>query len=413
MIQYIRRGLFIFSATVLAACSNQPSALKTGTWRGVLKTSAGEGIPFNFELADSAGKYKLSIINGSERFAVPDVTTKGDSVFIKMPLFDSEFALAKASDGGLQGKWIKHLATDNVAMDFTATPNTQWRFFKDKKPASANVGGRWSAIFGEGDKADTTVGEFKQEGNKLTGTFLTTTGDYRFLEGTVVGDSLYLSCFDGGHAYLFKAKVAGADKIEGGKFYAGLSGTDVWQATKNEQAKLPDAYSLTALKPGYKKLDFTFPDLDDKKVSINDERFKGKVVMVQILGSWCPNCMDETAYLVNYYKKYQPKGVEIIGLAYERTKDFDKSVKALTRLKERFDITYPILITGYTPDKGEAAKSLPGLSKVVGFPTTIIIDKKGDVRKIHTGFSGPATGEHYTEFINEFEKLTDELLAEK
>ncbi|MBE9586906.1 TlpA family protein disulfide reductase [Mucilaginibacter sp. JRF] len=413
MIHHIRKGLFIFSAALLASCSQQSSELQTGTWRGVLKTSAGEGIPFNFELADSAGKYKLSIINGNEHFAVPDVSTKDDSVFINMPLFDSEFALAKTNDGGLQGKWIKHLATNDVAMDFTATPNTKWRFFEKEVPATANVGGRWSATFGEGAEADTTVGEFKHDGAKLTGTFLTTTGDYRFLEGTVAGDSLYLSCFDGGHAYLFKAKVAGADKIEGGKFYAGLSGTDVWQAVKNQQAKLPDAYSLTALKPGYKKLDFTFPDLDGKKVSINDDRFKGKVVMLQILGSWCPNCMDETAYLVNYYKKYQPKGVEIIGLAYERTKDFDKSVKALTRLKERFDITYPILITGFTPEKGEAAKSLPGLSKVVGFPTTIIIDKKGDVRKIHTGFSGPATGEHYTEFINEFEKLTDDLLAEK
>ncbi|MCD8742431.1 TlpA family protein disulfide reductase [Mucilaginibacter roseus] len=413
MINYIRNGLFILSAALLASCSSPSAKLKTGTWRGVLKTSTGEGIPFNFELADSANKYKLNIINGNERFAVNDVSINGDSVFIKMPLFDSEFALAKTGDGGLQGKWVKHLATEDVAMDFTATPDTKWRFFKEEKPATANIGGRWSATFGKGEKADTTVGEFKHVGAKLTGTFLTTTGDYRFLEGTVAGDSLYLSCFDGGHAYLFKAKVAGANKIEGGKFYAGLSGTDVWRAARNEKARLPDAYSLTALKPGYKKLDFTFPDLDGKEVSINDDRFKGKVVMVQILGSWCPNCMDETAYLVNYYKKYQPKGVEIIGLAYERTKNFAQSVKALVRLKERFNVTYPLLITGYTPDKGEAAKSLPGLSKVVGFPTTIIIDKNGNVRKIHTGFSGPATGEHYTEFINEFEKLTDDLLAEK
>jgi thiol-disulfide isomerase/thioredoxin len=137
------------------------------------------------------------------------------------------------------------------------------------------------------------------------------------------------------------------------------------------------------------------------------------VVIVQIMGSWCPNCMDETAYLVNYYKKYQPKGVEIVGLAYERTTDFARSQRALKQLTDRFKIPYPVLITGYTPARGEATKSLPMMEKVLGFPTTIIIDKKGDVRKIHTGFSGPGTGEHYIEFISEFERLTNSLLAEK
>ena len=107
------------------------------------------------------------------------------------------------------------------------------------------------------------------------------------------------------------------------------------------------------------------------------------------------------------------EGVEIIGLAYERTTDFSKSVPTLKQLRNRFDITYPLLITGYTPGGSDPQKSLPMLADFKGFPTTIIIDKKGEVRKIHTGFSGPGTGEHYVEFIKEFEKLTDDLLAEK
>jgi peroxiredoxin len=271
-----------------------------------------------------------------------------------------------------------------------------------------NVAGRWSAVFGSGAVRDTTVGEFKQTGNKLTGTFLTTTGDYRYLEGTVSGDKLYLSCFDGGHAFLFTATIKDDQTITDGKF-----GGEGWAAVKNANAKLPDAYSLTALKPGFKKLAFTFNDINGNKVSLTDSRFKNKVVIVQFMGSWCPNCMDETAFLVNYYKKYYPKGVEVVGLAYERTTDFAKSQRTLTQLKNRFNITYPLLITGYTSNKAETAKSLPMLANFVAFPTTVIIDKKGDVRKIHTGYSGPGTGEHYTEFVNEFEKLTDDLLAEK
>jgi thiol-disulfide isomerase/thioredoxin len=388
------------------------SKLKTGIWRGTLKTSSGNELPFNFEVTAIAGKQHLAIINGAERFKVTDIRQKGDSVFIHMPLFNSEFKL-KYDGNALKGKWIKHLADKDATMDFTAIPGQAWRFFSSAEKPAFNVTGRWSAVFGEGDKKDTTVGEFKQVGSKLTGTFLTTTGDDRFLEGTVVGNKLYLSTFDGGHAFLFTADISDAKTIINGKYYSGYSSMDKWTAVRNNNAKLPDAYSLTYLKPGYKTIAFTFPDINGKKVSLSDARFKNKVVIVQILGSWCPNCMDETSYLINYYKKFHPKGVEIVGLAYERTTDFAKSKPTLEQLKARFNIPYPLLITGYTPGKGDPQKSLPMLADFKGFPTTIIIDKKGNVSKIHTGFSGPGTGKYYTEFVAEFEKLTNDLLAEK
>ncbi|TWR30521.1 TlpA family protein disulfide reductase [Mucilaginibacter pallidiroseus] len=410
MIKQFILGTFLLTAinyTVQAQAT-----LKPGTWRGALKTAGGQDIPFNFDVTNAGGKQQLAIINSTERFKVTDISSRGDSVFIKMPLFDSEFKLRLAANK-LQGQYIRHLGDKDVPMEFAATAATPYRFFKNPAKPAFNVSGRWSAVFGEGEGRDTTVGEFKQAGAKVTGTFLTTTGDYRFLEGTVAGDSLYLSCFDGGHAFLFTAKIKDNNTLADGKFFSGVTGKDVWGAIRNEQAKLPDAYSLTALKPGYKKLAFNFKDLNGQPVSLDDARFKNKVVIVQILGSWCPNCMDETAYMVNYYKKYQPKGVEVVGLAYERTADFAKSQRTVTQMKNRFDIKYPLLITGYTSNKAETAKSLPMLAKVVGFPTTIIIDKKGDVRKIHTGFSGPGTGSHYTEFISEFEKLTNDLLAEK
>jgi thiol-disulfide isomerase/thioredoxin len=387
------------------------SKLKAGIWRGALTNSSGNELPFNFEVTNIAGKQQLAIINGAERFKVTDVKQKGDSVFIHMPLFNSEFKL-KYAGNTLKGKWIKHLGDKDALMDFTAVAGETRRFLSAEKPAF-NLTGRWSAVFGEGEHKDTTVGEFKQVGSKLTGTFLTTTGDDRFLEGTVIGNKLYLSTFDGGHAFLFTADIKDNKTITNGKYYSGYSGLDQWTAVRNEKAKLPDAYSLTYLKNGYKKIDFSFPDIDGKKVSIDDARFKNKVVIVQILGSWCPNCMDETSYLVNYYKKYHQKGVEIIGLAYERTTDFAKSVPTLKQLKTRFNIVYPLLITGYTPNRGDPQKSLPMLADFKGFPTTIIIDKKGDVRKIHTGFSGPGTGKYDAEFVGEFEKLTDELIAEK
>ncbi|MVN92169.1 peroxiredoxin family protein [Mucilaginibacter aquatilis] len=397
---------FLIYLILCALSVSAQTNFKTGIWRGAIKSATGE-VPFNFEVAQEAGKKVMYIINASERFKVNNIQTKADSLFIRMPLFDSEFRL-KQEGNQLSGQFIKHLGERDAATPFNAQYGQKWRFSEKPEAPVYNVSGRWRAIFGDGAERDTTVGEFNQTGNRVTGTFLTTTGDYRYLEGTVSGNKLYLSCFDGGHAFLFKADIASDKTITNGTF-----GRTPWTAVRDVKAKLPDAYSLTALKPGYKEIDFSFPDVNGQKVSLSGARFKNKVVIIQIMGSWCPNCMDETAYLVNYYKKYQSKGVEVLGLAYERTTDFEKSKKAVLQERQHLGVPYPLLITGFTSNKKEAAKSLPMLNNVMAFPTTIIIDKKGEVRKIYTGFSGPGTGSYYTEFVNEFERLTDALLAEK
>jgi thiol-disulfide isomerase/thioredoxin len=256
------------------------------------------------------------------------------------------------------------------------------------------------------------VGEFSQENGRVLGTFITSTGDFRFLEGTISDNSLYLSSFDGGSAYLFTGNLLNDSTLVDGKFYSGYSSVTKWVARKDAKAILPDAYSLTALKKGYDRISFTFPDLEGKNVSLSDEKFRNKLVLVQFFGSWCPNCMDETAYLVPFYHKYKDRGVEIVALAYERTTDFERSKKNVGRMRDRFNVPYDMLLTGFTNDKNEVAKSLPMLDNFIAFPTLIILDKKGVVRKIHTGFNGPGTGRHYTEFVQEFERTVDDILAE-
>ncbi|HUH33245.1 MAG TPA: TlpA disulfide reductase family protein [Daejeonella sp.] len=414
MIRYILNTFFLAAIVLISACqSSVKENFKAGTWRATLKTAVGAEIPFNFEVVDSADQKLIYIINGAERFKVNEITLTDDSVLIQMPLFDSEIHAA-IKGKNLSGRWVKHLADSNVTMSFQASPDASWRFFNTQVDTKLDVNGRWSTTFLGKDKKDTTlaIGEFKQNGTKLSGTFLTTTGDYRFLEGTVSNDKLYLSCFDGSNAYLFTGKIINDSTIVDGTFYSGLSSVESWSARKDDQAILPDAYSLTALKPGYDKIDFSFPDLEGKKVSLSDPKFENKVVIIQFFGSWCPNCMDETAYLAPFYKKYKDRGVEVVGLAYERTTDFERSKKNVERMKNRFDVTYDMLITGYTKDKEEVAKSLPMLTKFVAFPTTVILDKAGKVRKIHTGFNGPGTGEHYTKFVKEFEENIDGLLEE-
>jgi len=293
------------------------------------------------------------------------------------------------------------------------TFNEAKRFSAAHSPTT-NATGRWDATFTTKDKqVYKAIGEFKQEGTRLSGTFLTSTGDYRYLEGIVSGDSLVLSGFDGGHAFLFTGALASNNTITNGQFYSGAAGTETWKAIKNKDIELPDGYEQTKLHEGETKLNFSFTSLDGSKVSINDERFKNKVVVVQILGSWCPNCMDETAFLSDYYNKNRDKGLEVIGLAYERTTDFQRSKESLMRFQKRFNVKYPILITGVTvSDPQRAEKTLPQLTQIKAFPTSIFIGKDGRVKKIYSGFSGPGTGEHYKKFVKEFDQMIKGLLAE-
>ena len=152
--------------------------------------------------------------------------------------------------------------------------------------------------------------------------------------------------------------------------------------------------------------------IDGKLVSLNDNRYKGKVIIVQIMGSWCPNCMDETGLLTKLYDEYKNKGVEIIGLAYERSTDFLRSRRSLLSFQKRFNVKYEILISGVSVnDSLRSEKTLPQLENIEGFPTTIFINKNGDVEKIHTGFNGPGTGEHYDEQKKEFYGIINNLLA--
>ena len=123
--------------------------------------------------------------------------------------------------------------------------------------------------------------------------------------------------------------------------------------------------------------------------------------------------MDETQFLSSYYAANHQRGVEVLGLAYEYTTNYETSKKSLQAFQQRFNVQYPILVTGVTVmDSLKTEKTLPQLQNIEAFPTSIFIDKKGTVRKIFTGYSGPATGEHFTEFKQEFNGLVDGLLAE-
>jgi thiol-disulfide isomerase/thioredoxin len=406
----------IFSAIVVlvavAGCSGRRE-FKDGWWRAELERKDGNNIAFNFEVKDSAGRKILYVRNAGDRLRVDSVSVVGDSVLIRMPFFESQLRGALTADGNLEGVWLIRGAENWRPMPFKAMYGEDYRFegVRDVEPAS--VDGRWAAVFrsSNGKDTDFRVGEFRQNKADVTGTFLDAGGDLRYLEGIVDGDSLKLSTFDGNHNYYFTARVAG-DSLAGGMMYAGPTAHSTWTAVRDSTAQLPDQYAITKWKKDV-PFGFTFKDLDGHPVSFSDDRFKGKVVLVQIMGSWCPNCMDETQFLSKFYDEYHNKGVEIVSLAYERSTDFERSARNVRTFQQRFDVKYPMLITGVAvSDSLKAEKTLPQLDGIHDFPTTIFVNRKGQIEKIHTGFSGPGTGEHYEEQKKEFDDVVNGLLAE-
>lgn len=403
----MRYTLLLLTLFFIFSCeekSTQP-VLLSGDYRAELKVSETDRLPFTFKVKDANN---LTVFNAEEEIEVDEIEYRNDSVFIKMPVFEALLA-AKIEDERLKGNFI--VEGKNRVVPFTAKKSKS-RFNVNTK-AEANIAGNWETVFSPNTEADSYIakGVFKQEGNIVTGTFLTETGDYRFLEGIITGNDLKLSTFDGAHAFLFTGKVT--DSTINGTFFSGNHWKEPFTAKRNENYNLPNANNLTYLNEGYDSLAFTFPDANGNMVSLNDERFKNKVVLVQIMGTWCPNCLDESKYYTEFYKQNKDKGLEIVALAFEYAKTEAKAFAGIKRLQERISITYPILLaqTGST-SKQEAQKKLPMLNHVLSYPTTVFVDKQGKVRKIHTGFNGPATGEKFVEFKTEFNEFVNKLLEE-
>lgn len=395
--------------------TSAPLKVQPGDWRGVLTMNDSTELPFTFTIALEQSGYTLTIHNASEHIKVEDLRVTKDSINWHMPVFDSWFTCRIDSLRGFHGTWFNNSASKPYQLKFRAEYDKK-RFEMVVCRGLAPVFGKekWECTFSPG-KADSSkaIGIFKvdQALPGFWGTFLTETGDYRFLEGGFVTcNVMMLSCFDGSHAFLFKAEFTSKNEIKGDAWY-GKFGYENWTGKPNANFQLRDPATLTFITDS-SNVNFTFNDLNGKPVSLSDPKFKGKVVIIQVMGSWCPNCMDETEWMTAVYNEYHAQGLEVIALAYERSADTAKANPNIRRVRDHFNAPYTFLNTGKS-GKDAASASLPFLNGIMSFPTTIYIDKAGKVRMVYTGFNGPATGMAYEKDTAEALRLIQQLLAEK
>lgn len=410
----LRAPLLLVLFIMLNACSRdstpQVDGLRVGPWRAVLQLPSGE-LPFGMSVSARDGKPVVTLINGDNRVDVTEITVKDDTVTMLMPGFENRLD-ARIDAGVLTGTLTMVKAGGKLQkIPLVATHGQAWRFFEPAAPSSSDsVVGRWAITFGPADKPSPAVGEFTQQGSRVFGTVMTPTGDHRYLDGELRNGELQLSKFDGGHVFLYRGKLLADGSLQG-NFYSGTAFADVFVARRDDAATLGDAENATKLAGKADRLDFRFPDLAGHPISITDPFFHGKVVVVALAGSWCPNCHDEAAFLAEFHRQRRAEGFEVISLMFEQFGDFKRAADATERFRRRYRIDYTTLIAG-TSDKDDAAAKLPQLNGVFAFPTTIFVDRQGKVRRIHTGFSGPATGIHHEKLLADFEKTVEALLAE-
>jgi thiol-disulfide isomerase/thioredoxin len=271
--------------------------------------------------------------------------------------------------------------------------------------------GRWALRFRDESGAESpAIAELTQEGHRVTGTVLRPSGDDRYIAGEARGDTLFLSRFDGGTAYLYLARLR-SDGLLAGDQYTGGGSHDTFSGRRDPAAKLDDPASRSALKAGAERFEFSFPDLDGRPHAFPSERYAGKVVLITVGGSWCPNCHDEAVFLKELLASRRARGLAVIQLMFERTPDFASQAKAARDFADKFGIDYPVLIAGTTSDD-DVLKKLPQVAAFKAYPTLFAVDRKGVVRAVHTGFAGPATGAYHEEQNRELMALVDGLLDE-
>jgi len=364
---------------------------------GKLEVDKDKYLPFNFSVINDS----TLVVKNSSEIVEFSIEYLRDSIFINSKVFEG-YIKGVLADDKIDGVFVIE-SLDRV-VPFNSYESTK-RFDIDFEENKKLITNTWKFAFNpEKDNTSYSVGLFNSIGqNEIGATFRTNTGDYGFMHGGYKDGNIVLSTFNGSRAYLLDAELSN-DSIKG-VMYAGTHSKTMIEGVLDNDFELADEYSLTTLKNNSQKFDFSFENTEGELISIDDDFYEGKSMVIQFMGSWCPNCLDESKFYVDYIKENDLKDIEFVAFAFEYAKTKDRALKSILKLKNELKINYPILLVQYgSSDKEKALEKFPMLNNIISYPTTIFLDRNKEVIKIHTGFNGPATGKKYLEFVKEFDK---------
>lgn len=398
--------LTLFSSSIGYTQDNHFSLVEKGIWTATLTLNDSDVLYFTLSVNDQNSFF---VHNAKEIIPLNTPLFKNDSFYVSFPYFNSELVFHAAHPRELNGYWVNYNKGNHYKISFHAENHHTSRFPLTAHENFTDFSGNWKVLFEPNSNSSyPSLGVFQQDSNQLTGTFLTETGDYRFLEGNVTKDSLYLSCFDGSHAFLFKGKYIGYSII--GTFNSGSHWKSTWVARRDSTFQLANPETLTYLVEN-DYIDFDLPSITGTSFTFPNPEYDDKVVIIQLMGTWCPNCLDETIYYKELYETYHSRGLEIISIGYEVGSSYEQQVKSIQRLRDKLDLNFTFLVGG-TASKKTASEQFEELNEIISFPTSIFIGRDGKVKRIHTGFNGPGTGSYYDEYTQYTHSLIESLLID-
>ncbi|HYL36902.1 MAG TPA: TlpA disulfide reductase family protein [Bryobacteraceae bacterium] len=383
-----------------------PAALAqslAGRWDATV-TVNGVDIPFRFELAGPGANIKGSFFNGDERLPSTAGKFENGSLTLAWDYFASRLE-ASLKNGALEGTYTQARRAEQAVYAFRARRFEAQRAGQD----APSIGGLWTIPNNspKGERAWRFI--VHQSGGDVSAAILRVDGDTGALTGTYRDGKFVISHFSGVRPLLLELSLTGdgtLDILENGK--TKLTAVRAEQARAKGVPDPTDPTRHTSVKDLSEPFRFSFPDLNGHIVSNTDARFRGKVVLVNITGSWCPNCHDEAPFLAALYKKYRDQGLEIVALSFEEG-DQLKDPARLRAFIQRYGIEYTVLLCG---EPGDAAAKLTQAVNWNSWPTTFFLGRDGRVRSVHAGFPSSASGELYRQAKDEFTAQVEGLLRE-
>lgn len=370
---------------------------KAGVWRFELRYPQTK-VPFLLELEPLKKGWAVTLINGMERIPLEVRATK-DTWIVPLQTYQNHLELKINSKTRITGYFVKAAKAPAEKIPLEGVHGAFRRIDRGAKP-TIDLSGQWAIEMTAPDGKKTTgLALFDQRGVTLNASIATPTGDYRYIDGVVDGDRFTTAAFDGVFNFVFRGK------LEGDTLKAEIAAKTVTTVIgkRDASAKLPDPFKQTQAA----NLAFTFPDTEGRAVSLTN--FKGKPVILQIFGSWCPNCIDELNFLAPWYQANRASGVEVLALSFERAPTADEAKRHLAMVVKKRAIPYPVLLAATTSDE-TPEKKLPGIQNFLSFPTLVFLNRRHEVVRVHAGFNGPGTGLHHEAFQRAFQEAITETL---
>jgi thiol-disulfide isomerase/thioredoxin len=396
-------------AALAAGCSRTPVQTTSGLWDAVIVSNNAE-VPFRFEIVQNERHVEGFFFEGDRKVGSTSGSFENGTLRLDYDFLNTTLEATLEGDqlrGTYRNKRANARPQEFRARRFAPVPMTTGEV--------PRVEGNWAMYRTADDKSKLDVSwrlYLRQSGPEVSGAILRTSGDTGTLVGHWRDGRLVMSHFAGERPLLFEAQL-NAD----GTLSVTLDRTSTYLAARTNEARAkgipepPDLSRFTSVTDPTERFHFYGPDLDGKMVRDTDAIFQGRVVVLAIGGTWCPNCHDEAPFLVELYKEYHAKGLEIVGLFFENDATLAVARPRILAFIKRHGVEFPILVPG-TNQENEIAQKLPQLVNFAVYPTTIFLGRDGRVRRVHAGFASAATGEEHVQLKREERDLIERLLQE-